>query len=188
MTSGSGCKIASEYKPLESAQQNFFGGEVLKFQKPLFDMSEYEAVVETGRHFRPKKMHTPYKPGSGPETQRCGTCAFKFVKLSNTGKRFLKCGHKMAAPVTNGEGTDIKARWIACYGWYPSSPQMGKLIETVHRIPELQNLPLSIVADLLEERGDLKNAQLARELSQTQWNTIFVKSGCTVPSQALSDG
>jgi len=46
-------------------------------------------------------------------TGTCGECKF----LSHNNGRYLKCGLYFPHFVTNGAGTDIRAKWPACSGF-----------------------------------------------------------------------
>lgn len=53
-------------------------------------------------------------PGTGPEGETCGSCAFYFVK--RMAKTYRKCLLKKAA-WTGGGGTDVRKRDAACAKW-----------------------------------------------------------------------
>jgi len=56
------------------------------------------------------------KPGSGPDGERCGTCAHAYVREFN--KRYWKCG---LVPASCGIGTDIRLKTPACKKWEPKT-------------------------------------------------------------------
>lgn len=57
----------------------------------------------------------PYKPGSGPAGERCGTCAnCHLAARRNPKARHYKCA--LVVP-TFGPGTDIRLKTPACRAW-----------------------------------------------------------------------
>lgn len=52
------------------------------------------------------------KPGSGPDGERCGTCAHAVAR--EFGRRYWKCA---LVPATKGPGTDIRLKTPACKKW-----------------------------------------------------------------------
>jgi hypothetical protein len=62
------------------------------------------------------KAH-PYRPGSGPIGQSCGTCE-KLRETSGSRRKYFKCA-VMRAHWTRGPRTDIRKKDAACLAWEP---------------------------------------------------------------------
>lgn len=61
----------------------------------------------------------PYRPGSGPAGERCGTCANCYMAARrNPRLRPYKCA--LVTP-TFGPGTDIRLKTPACWAWKPKT-------------------------------------------------------------------
>ena len=84
----------------------------------LFDLAAGPMLTELQRKqlARSRKKTGLYaaQPGTGPESETCGTCAHLVRK--QMAKTYLKCG-LCKAQWTGGGGTDIKARSPACSKW-----------------------------------------------------------------------
>lgn len=77
-------------------------------QLELFDVGPRELIPVSA---------TPAQPGTGPDGETCQSCRHYYVVPGHNG-RYRKCKvieHRW----TNGPGTDIKARWPACWLWEP---------------------------------------------------------------------
>lgn len=124
-------------------------------QKDLFD---------AGQRAKNQKTCTPYPVGSGPQDERCGTCA-NLCRFKQS-KTWLKCG-MMQHAWTGGTGTDIKARWTACRAWRPETGFPVWLAEPNITIDSRE--AALVAADWLEEHGDDARARTLRALAQTDY-------------------
>lgn len=73
-------------------------------QPDLFDVGE--------RTERPKHTATPASLGSGPRGETCGNCKHRIQVPYHT-KRYPKCDLARGS-WTNGAGSDIGPKWLAC--------------------------------------------------------------------------
>jgi hypothetical protein len=64
------------------------------------------------------KAH-PYRPGTGPAGQTCGSCQ-KCSAIDYHNKRYYKC-HVLMKYWTHGPGTDIRKKDPACKSWEPAT-------------------------------------------------------------------
>ena len=93
----------------------------------LFETTEYESPTAEANPFglsadvrRRLRNEALLDRGLHPVTRlpllgtgTCGECKF----LSHNNGRYLKCGLYFPHFVTNGAGTDIRAKWPACSGF-----------------------------------------------------------------------
>lgn len=66
-------------------------------------------------YHHPKKRGHAAPPGTGPEDETCGTCAF-CRRIGTYSKVFFKCA-KRSGKWTHGYATDIRKRDRACSEW-----------------------------------------------------------------------
>lgn len=77
----------------------------------LFPLSRYALPPRPRTH----QLGYASRPGSGPDKQRCNTCKFRQVVVSE-GRRSSKC-ELVAVRWTPGRETDIKPGAPACADW-----------------------------------------------------------------------
>ena len=77
------------------------------------------------------KAH-PYRPGTGPAGQTCGTCS-KCSRISYHNKTYRKC-HVLMKHWTHGPGTDIRKKDLACKSWEPATLTI-EVVTTRNRTP-----------------------------------------------------
>ena len=97
--------------------------EVAWGQQDIFGGVEYPAAVPFYKHPLGKKRRMPTRangyaarPGTGPEGEKCKTCAHKYANEMRSGKVFWKC-QLMRHCWTGGTGTDIRVNSPACSRW-----------------------------------------------------------------------
>jgi hypothetical protein len=79
-------------------------------QGTLFDLPVILGVEKRGKHYTQPKGYA-WSPGTGPEGETCGTCAF-----IERYRKWAKCA-KNSAKHTHGRGSDILVRAPACKFW-----------------------------------------------------------------------
>jgi len=75
------------------------------------------------------KAH-PYQPGTGPKLETCGTC-----QKCSAVDYYYKC-HVLMKFWTNGPGTDIRKKDLACRSWEPATEKLEVVI-TRNRAPRI---------------------------------------------------
>lgn len=79
--------------------------------------------IKRGTRFEEKNPYKgrgrahPYPPGSGPEGEKCGTCAARRCRPYR-GTNYYKCQY-MKHAWSCGLGTDIRLKDAACFLWKP---------------------------------------------------------------------
>jgi hypothetical protein len=67
----------------------------------------------------------PYRPGSGPEGESCGSCAKLVIKRFS--EDFFQC-HVQRRYWLSEERTDIKATDRACLAWEPATEKVSLFV------------------------------------------------------------
>ena len=88
-------------------------GDLFGYEPPPVPYHKQPDGIKRGRERTPKPKGYARRPGSGPEGERCNTCAHYWV--SGNG-RFRKC-ELLRHCWTNSYGTDIRAKSPACELW-----------------------------------------------------------------------
>jgi hypothetical protein len=104
----------------------------------LFAHPEFELAVKVYETTHPYDRAHPYRPGSGPKGQTCGTCAKLCTHRAN--KTHFKCRVLMKS-WTAGLGTDVRKKDPACLCWEPRLDEV-ELASTLTRGPAENIFPV----------------------------------------------